>query len=70
MYPVNGSTELVEILQGPWVVPDGQLLGHNSPLMDPMSKIGPGAGALNFVLLDFETCLFNGFNGFFNVVSR
>lgn len=62
--PVDKATEVMEISQCPGIILDGELLGHDSLLMDLKSKIGPGAGTLDFVLWNFETCPFNGFNCF------
>ncbi|RMC21912.1 hypothetical protein DUI87_02783 [Hirundo rustica rustica] len=38
-YPVDGPAKLMEIPQGLQVDPDGQLLGHDSPLMHPESQV-------------------------------
>lgn len=57
-YPTDRSTLLVRVSWGLWVIPDGELLGHDGPLLDLGFEVSPWAGALNFVFPNLKHSVF------------
>lgn len=62
--PSRGHTQLmdphasVHVSWGLWVIPDGELLGHDGPLLDLGFEVSPWAGALNFVFPNLKHSVF------------
>lgn len=53
------------VSQGPQVIPDGQLLGYDGLFADAESQVGPWAGALDLLRMNFKSCLLDGLDSLF-----
>lgn len=46
-------------MEGLWIIFDGEMLGYSGLLTDSESQVGPRAGSLDLVFMDFKSGVFS-----------